>query len=221
MFTKSLLLGVGLAALALGEPIPQAAQTTFNSAALSLELASISSLEQITSIYSDLPTLPSSIESVLATAIPISLATDSDFACQLVTAAPAWYNSLPPDVKSALTSYESALVSWSKEHSAALASLTSGLTAPTGPSAFSIGVCSNTGVAVTEPTGTTTGTTAKNTGTAAVAGSTGSGTATGTATSSGSAAAASSSKAAAPRATGTVAISFAGVVGVLGLIAAL
>jgi hypothetical protein len=111
-------------------------------------------------------------------------------------------------VKSALTSYESAIASWSKEHSAALASLTSGYTAPTGtPSGFSIGVCSNTGAAVVG----TTATTAKTTGTGTAAGATGTGTAAG----------ASSSKAAAPRATGAVAVSFAGVFGVLGLMAAL
>jgi hypothetical protein len=205
MFTKSLLLGLGLAALALGDPIPQAAATTsYNPAAISSEIASLSSYEaEFSSLYAGLPSLPASVQSVLATAFPTSLGTATDLACDIVTSQPAWYNSLPADVKSAFTSYESALASWSKAHSAQLASLTSGFSLPTGAASFSIGVCSNTGAAVA-------GTTTKNAG----AGS------TGTATSSGSASG-STSKGAAPRATGTVAVSFAGVVGVLGLMAAL
>jgi hypothetical protein len=207
MFTKTILLSAGLAALALAEPIPQGAPTStysYDPAAISSELASLSSLEAITSIFSDLPTLPSSIESVLATAVPTSVLTETN-PCAYVTDAPQWYNSLPASVKSALTSYESALVSWSKEHSAALASLTTGNPA-TGVPAY---VCTNTGAAVV---GGTTAATAKNTGTpTAGAGSTGSGSAAGS----------SSSKAAAPRATGAVAAGLAGAFGVLGLMAAL
>jgi len=90
-------------------------------------------------------------------------------------------------------------VSWEKEHSAALASLTTGQASYT--AAVPALVCTNTGAAGK----TTTASGAKNTG------STGTGTAAG----------ASSSKAAAPRVTGIVGVSFAGAVGVLGLMAAL
>jgi len=221
MFTKTLLLGAGLAALAFSEPIPQAAPTTtfggdsaattsFDESALSSELASLSSLEAFTTIFSDMPTFPSSLESVLETAIPTTYAT-ADLGCDIVTAAPDWYKNLPGDVKSALTSYESAWLSWSKEHSAALASLTSGFTVPAG-------VCTATGGAVVGGTTATAASSPKKTG-----GATGAGAgSTGTATSSGAAAGSTSSKAAAaPQQTGAVAVAFAGVVGVLGLMAAL
>ena len=220
MFAKALFLGVGLAALVNAEPIPQAAATTsYDPAALSSELASLSAQEvAFTSIFGDLPTLPPSVESVLATAVPSTFldSTATEIGCALITAVPDWYAHLPGDVKSALTSYESALVAWSKEHSAALASLegTAGSVTYTG-SPF---VCTN-GAAAPAGTGTTTagkttGTTPKSTGSAGAAGSP---------TSSGSVAASTSSKAGAvaPRATGAMAASFAGVVGVLGLMAAL
>jgi len=211
MFTKTLLLGAGLAALAFSEPIPQAAPTTtFDDSALSSELASLSSAEAFTTIFSDMPSLPLSVESVLETAIPTTYAT-ADLGCDLVTAMPDWYKSLPADVKSALTSYESAWISWSKEHSAALASLTSGYSFTVPPA-----VCT-TGAAVVGTTATA-GSTAKNTGTATGAGAKGSS----TATASGAAAGSSSSKAAAaPKQTGAVMVGFAGVAGVLGLMAAL
>ena len=207
MFTKALLLSASLAALVFSEPIPQAAATTENLAALeSSALASLVSLTTgipgVPSIYSDLPTLPASIESVLETAVPTSVLATED-PCGFVTDAPQWYNSLPANVKSALTSYESALVSWSKEHSAALASLNSGFT--TGTVATGTGatgtalVCTSTGAPAAGNTGTATG---------AGAGSTGS-------------VGSSSSKGAAPRATGAVAVGLSGVVGVLGLMVAL
>lgn len=210
MFTKTLLLSAGLAALVAADPIPQAASTTsYDLAAISSELASLTaSIDSIPSgatvpglpsIYSDFPTLPLSIESVLATAIPSGeVATQTD-PCAFVTDAPKWYNSLPASVKSALTSYESALVSWEKEHSKDL----------TGQASYTANVpalvCTATGAAGVK---TTAKSTAKNTGTA--------GGSTATSTGAGS----SPSKAAAPRATGAVAISFAGAMGVLGFMAA-
>jgi hypothetical protein len=123
--------------------------------------------------------------------------------CAFVTDAPQWYNSLPANVKSALTSYESALVSWSKEHSAALASLNSGFTTgtvATGPAL----VCTSTGKPAAGGKTTSSGAAA----TGAGAGSTGT-------------VGNSSSKGAAPRATGAVAVGLSGVVGVLGLMVAL
>ncbi|PMD40590.1 hypothetical protein L207DRAFT_528917 [Hyaloscypha variabilis F] len=210
MFTKSLLLGASIAALVIADPIPQAAPTTsFNPAALTSELASLTAslampsgglVPGLPSIYSDFPTLPASVESVLATAIPASfIATETD-PCALLTDAPQWYASLPASIKSAITSYDSAVVSWEKEHSAALASLTS--VATSGQASYTAAsvpalVCTNTAAAVA---GKTT-----------AAGSTATGTAVGS----------SSSKAAAPRATGAVAVGLAGAVGVLGLMAAL
>lgn len=214
MFTKALLLGASLATLVLSEPIPQAAATTENFAALeSSALASLASLTTglpgLPSIYSDLPSLPASIESVLETAVPTSVLTAED-PCSFVTDAPQWYNSLPANVKSALTSYESALISWSIEHSAALASLTSGFTTGTVGTAPAL-VCTNTGAPAAGGKTTSSGA-AQNTGTA-----TGAGAGAGSTGSVGS----SSSKGAAPRATGAVAVGLSGVVGVLGLMVAL
>jgi hypothetical protein len=125
-----------------------------------------------------------------------------------VTDAPQWYNSLPASVKSALTSYEEAVASWEKEHSAALASMNSGYSVSTGN--LPALVCTNTGAAVVGGKTTSSGA-AKNTATATGAGSTGTGSGVGS----------SSSKAAAPRATGAVAAGLGGVVGLLGLMAAL
>lgn len=203
MFTRSILFGASLAALAAADPIPQAATTSFDPAALSSELASLTAslgslpsgvIPGLPSFYSDFPTLPASIESVLATAVPSSvIATETD-PCAFVTDAPQWYNALPASVKSALTSYESALVSWDKAHSKELASL-AGTASYTG--SVPALVCTNTGAAVVAKT--TASSTAKNTGTAG----------------------SSTSNNAAPHATGAVVIGFAGAVGVLGLMAAL
>jgi len=198
MFTKSLLFGASLAALAAADPIPQAVPTSFDPAALSSELASLTAslgslpsgvIPGLPSFYSDFPTLPASIESVLATAVPSSvLATETD-PCALVT----WYSPLPASVKSALTSYESALASWDKAHSKELASL-AGTASYTGTAPAL--VCTNTGAAAATATASST---AKNTGGAG----------------------GSTANAAAPHATGAVAIGLAGAVGVLGLMAAL
>jgi len=214
MFAKTILLGVSLVALVAAEPIPQAAApTSYDPAALSSQLASLAAF---TSIFSDLPTLPASVESVLETAVPSSYLTGTatNIGCALITAIPDWYAHLPADVKSALTSYESAILAWSKEHSAALASLEG--TATKGGYTGSPFICTNGGAApastgTTTAAGKTTVTTAKGTDAA------------GSPTSGGSAAGTSSSKAGAvaPRATGAMAASFAGVVGVLGLMAAL
>merc|ERR1711964_908090 len=67
-------------------------------------------------LLSDLPTLPASVQSVLATAVPESELTRTDLAC-IATATPDWYNDLPSDAKSAISSYETALSSWYSEHS--------------------------------------------------------------------------------------------------------
>jgi hypothetical protein len=105
MFSKALLLTI-LAAIALGDPQPNS-QTViappFN-----------------TAILSDLPTFPSSIASVLITAIPSSVLAKSDYACELATATPSWFTTLPGDVQSALSSYEFALQSWYEVHSSEL-----------------------------------------------------------------------------------------------------
>ncbi|PMD18301.1 hypothetical protein NA56DRAFT_648062 [Hyaloscypha hepaticicola] len=209
MFAKALLLSASLAVLVFSEPIPQAAATTQNLAALeSSALASLTTgIPGLPSIYSDLPTLPASIESVLATAVPNSVVATED-PCAFVTDAPQWYNSLPANVKSALTSYESAIISWSKEHSAALASLNSGFTTgtvATGPAL----VCTSTGAPAAGGKTTASGA-AENTGTATGAGAGSTGTV-----------GSSSSKGAAPRATGAVAVGLSGVIGVLGLMVAL
>jgi hypothetical protein len=212
---------LGLVAAAVAEPIPQAAQTTsFAAAATSFdsfptaintaaESSLLSDLAILESILSEAPTLPVSVESVLATAIPTSILTESDFACQLVTATPDWYNDLPAGVKSALTSYASAAESWYSVHSAQFASLEAGLT-QSGAVTYQTPIAC-TGAAAggaTAPVSTPT--------------ATGAGSGSGSGSSSGSGTAASSSKSSAGAApTGAVTLGAAGVVGMLGLLAVL
>jgi hypothetical protein len=227
MFSKTFLL-LNLVALTLAEPIPQAAATTSFSyafptgsysyslpASLESQLSQASVLE---SIFSGAPTLPASIESAFVAAIPttVTYATNQVVNCELVTSAPEWYQSLPANVKSAITSYDSAILSWYEAHSAEIASAEGTLS---GTSTFTVPSCGATITLAT--TGATTGKVTTTTG----AGATGTGSTTaktGSSTANGSAASASStSKGAAPRATGAVALSAAGLAGVLGLMAAL
>jgi hypothetical protein len=221
MFSKSIIL-LGVAAFSLAEPIPQAD--------VSSELASAASV--LASVLSGAPTLPSFVESVLKTAIPLS-AFPTGTGCQTTT--PAWYYSLPANVKSALSSHDLAFESWYLEHTSVFAG-DSAVTLP-----FNICADAAPGTAFASETGasalpTVTGTTptetetlatsiGKTTSLAATESKTGSGTsATGTAgssTSAGSAGSSSSSKAAAPHATGAIGASLAGLVGVFGLMLAL
>ena len=230
---------LGLAALALADPIPQAAVTTdvgsspseiSGLASMSNALVSLSSLN---SVFAGAPTLDPSAESVLLTAIPTGIYTGQE--CQTTT--PAWYYSLPADVKSAISSYDIAFASWYAIHSTELNGMTA--TLPDNICAGTIFI-SGSGDSTTLATGTASAGHATATGGATATGSatkgaTGTGTAasgtakaTGTATGSETAAtgtsgsaSSSSSKAAAPRATGAVGVTLAGVVGVFGLMVAL
>ena len=207
MFSKSVLL-LGLAALGLTEPIPQAAATDLGSspssfsAALASASAEATSLTAIESEFSGMPTVPPSVLSVLATAIPTGVYTGQ--LCDTTT--PAWYYSLPADVKSAISSYDSAFASWYAIHSTDFG--------PDQTASLPDNICAGTVFlthtgAATMPTGT---------GTLVTATKTGSGTA---ATGSSGSAGSSSSKAAAPRATGAIGASVAGLVGTLGIMIAL
>lgn len=232
MFTTTILLTL-LASLttAIPNPNPQAAATTdlgssptsfsiptdLGGAASSFSYDSASEASLLSqesaylTLFSGIPTLPASVESVLATAVPVSEL--STYQCE--TELPAWYSSLPADVKSALTSYEVAVESWLKVHSSDLAQFTSGITGvPTVP------VC--TGGAV-QGGSVSKGSTAKSTNAASTPKASGSGSGAGASGSSAGAASASGSKAAAAMAkpTGALAIGAAGVAGVLGLLVAL
>lgn len=243
MYTKTFLL-FSLAGAALAEPIPQAdpnssddfgaaatsgfgAVPSFDSASLSSELASVTAA---LSIYSDLPTLPASIASFFATA-----ATDTSGLDPCATTEPGWLKSLPESVKSAFTSYESALESWYSEHSTDLpttSSYTGSLPSYTASSytglipTYTGNACSS--VAQTRATPTKTGTPAATDGAtgASTGASTGSGGETTAAPASstaakGSAASGTSSHGSAARPTGAIAAGFAGLVGMVGLMVAL
>jgi hypothetical protein len=207
MFCKSIII-LGLAALVLAEPIPQAAATTDQgsspsalSAALASESAAAASIE---SAFSGMPTLPSSVLSVLVTAIPTGVYTGQQ--CQTTT--PAWYYSLPADVKSAISSYDDAFASWYKIHSTDFG--------PDQTATLPANICAGT-VFLTQ-----TGAATLPTATGALPTVTGKVSATATGKSaSASAGSSSSSKAAAPRATGTIGASVAGLVGVFGFMLAL
>ncbi|KAH9219716.1 hypothetical protein DL95DRAFT_383919 [Leptodontidium sp. 2 PMI_412] len=211
MFAKSVLLA-SFAVMALADPIPAPvpqATTDLGSfptddlsslldAATSLGTDYSSLLGDATAALgalSDMPTLPASVQSVLATAIPASELTRTDVQC-IATSTPGWYKSLPNDAKSAISSYETALASWYSEHSSELA-LSTDIPAPCQAAA--------TGGATPTSNGdsTTTASGAKSTSTAA-----------------GTAAGAGTSTAAAPRAT-AMAASIAGLAGILGVMVAL
>jgi hypothetical protein len=121
MFTKPVLT-VLLAAYSLADPIP-APQGGSEQSSLDAALASASSFMNI---FSDAPTLPASVASVIATAIPTTIQA-SAVGCEIATSTPGWYKSLPADVKSAFSSYQSAAESWYSVHSSQLGDATSGL----------------------------------------------------------------------------------------------
>jgi len=191
MHAKQLILFSLTAVVALAEPVAnrmerrQYSSVDYNSvlAAASSEMAMLSGM----------PTLPASVESVLETAIPTSILTNPAAECSALNGEPDWYKSLPGDVKSALTSYESALSSWAKDHSL----LSTGTIAATG-----LAGCGATGAATAAATAT--GTTAKGTQASATA-----------------AGAQATGTNAAARPTGAVAAGLAGAVGLLGLVIAL
>jgi len=152
VFSKSILL-LSVAALVLPEPIPQAD--------VSSELASAVSV--LASVLSGAPTLPSFVESVLKTVILLS-AFPTGTGCQTTT--PAWYYSLPADVKSALSSHDLAFESWYLEHTSVFAG-DSAMTLP-----FNICADAAPGTAYASETGasalpTVTGATPTETGTLA------------------------------------------------------
>lgn len=191
MHAKQLILFSLTAVAALAEPVAnrmerrQYSSVDYNSilAAASSEMAMLSGM----------PTLPASVESVLETAIPTSILTNPAAECSALNGKePDWYKSLPGDVKSALTSYESALSSWAKDHPFSTGTV-AGTVAATGLTG-----CGATGAAAAAATGTG-GTQASATAAGAQA--------TGTN--------------AAARPTGAVAAGLAGAVGLLGLVIAL
>jgi hypothetical protein len=140
MLVKSSFL-FSVTAVALADPLPQSGAvtsgygdltsglssypTSYNPSTAISELASLSSLD---SLLDSMPTLPWDIESVLATAIiPASATTQSDFGCEVLTATPAWFKSLPASAQTGLISYESAAASWYSANSAALATFSSNI----------------------------------------------------------------------------------------------
>ncbi|KAE8454303.1 hypothetical protein EG329_005228 [Mollisiaceae sp. DMI_Dod_QoI] len=225
MFTKNIII-LSLTAFAIADPVPRPApQATTDSLsasfptsdlALSSELASLSSLE---AVYSGMPSLPASVQSYLLTAVPTSEASLTD-GCDYAATTPGWLATAPAYVKSALTSYDSAIVSWYSAHSTAFAGDTSSYTA-TYSTYLPTGTCGG-GVASTGSAKTSGKASTKTTGTAPTASATVSkaGNSSSTATGTGTAASSTGSSAAAPR-NGAVVLSFAGMFGVLGFIAAL
>ncbi|KAH7348508.1 hypothetical protein BKA65DRAFT_500736 [Rhexocercosporidium sp. MPI-PUGE-AT-0058] len=217
MFAKSVILA-SFVVMALADPIPAPvpqATTDLGSFAtddLNSLLAAASSLAgtDYSSILgdataalgalSDLPTLPASVQSVLATAVPESELTRTDIQC-IATSTPAWYKNLPQDAKSALSSYETALASWYSVHSSDLG-VSTDLPAP----------CQ---AAVTGGASPTTTASRKGGST-----STSSGAGAASSTPAGTAAGAGTSTAAAPRAT-AMAAGIAGLAGMLGVMVAL
>ncbi len=159
-----------------------------------------------------MPTIPASIVSVLATAVPTEELTQTDIAC-IATSTPGWYKSLPADVKSALSSYETAFGSWYSIHSSQL-----GLSGATDlPAPCSAGTTAAAATKTGTSTGATkTGSSSDSTAISSSASRASSSTASGTATG-----ATQTPGAAAPRATGAVAASFAAIVGALGVMAVL
>lgn len=154
---------------------------------------------------SGLPTLPASIQSVLATAVPISDLTKTELACEPTAA--SWYNDLPNDVKSALTSYGSALQTWASANIGNIATNTN--------YNYNIPVCTGSAAVTKTGTGSTTQT-GTGTTTRATTGAGGAATSAG-----GNAVSTTNSPAAAPRATGAIMGTVAGIVGIFGVMVAL
>ncbi|KAG9238258.1 hypothetical protein BJ875DRAFT_480502 [Amylocarpus encephaloides] len=193
MFTKSLLIAL-LAAHSLADPVPAPAPQA-GDAQSSLD-AAVASATSLLNILSDIPTLPLSVASVLATAVPTGVQV-SAVGCEIATATPGWYQSLPADVRSAFSSYQSAAQSWYSAHSSDLGVVSTGVALPVAP-------CMATG-----------------TGSAAAGAGAGAGAGAATSAAGSGGAASDTSKGAAPRPTGAVVASLAGAVGVLGLMVAL
>ncbi|KAF2403809.1 hypothetical protein EJ06DRAFT_554043 [Trichodelitschia bisporula] len=195
MLSNILVLALAATA-AIAEPIQKRQDFTMSDLDTASLLSAASALQAITS---DMPTLPSSALSVLATAIPQSVLTNADYGCELLTSTPGWFKSLPADVKSALTSYELAAVSWADKHSSELNQFTSGLSLPSVCTAATNGAKTGKASAAQTGTGAGTGTQsgAKATGTVGAAQQSGNG--------------------AAARPTGLIAAGMAGAAGVLGL----
>lgn len=172
MLVKSSFL-FSVAAIALADPLPQSGAatsgsgdltsglssnpTSYNPSAASSEYASYSVLE---SLIDSMPTLPSDLESVLATAtIPISVATQSGFGCEILTATPDWFKSLPASAQTEFVSYESAAASWYSANSAALATFTANIS-------LEAGFCTNAAAVQTSTSSGTAAASAKSTGAA-------------------------------------------------------
>jgi len=192
MHAKQLILFSLTAVVALAEPVANHMERRQYSSADYNSLLAAASSEM--AMLSGMPTLPASVESVLATAIPTSILTNPEAECSALNGKePDWYKSLPGNVKSALTSYESALSSWAKDHTF----LSTGTIAATGLTG-----CGATSAAAAAATAT--GTTAK-----------------GTQTSTAATGAQATGTNAAAKPTGAVTAGLVGAVGLLGLAIAL
>ncbi|KAL2064283.1 hypothetical protein VTL71DRAFT_4777 [Oculimacula yallundae] len=215
MFAKSFLVA-SFAVLALADPVPAPQVSSIAPDELSSLLDAATSLvgtdyssllNDATSVLgalSGIPTLPASIQSILATAVPESELTRTDLQC-IVTETPSWYSNLPNNAKSAISSYETALSSWYVENSSRLGELGTDVPAPC-PAATAAG-------------GSPTSSASRN-GASTTASPSRTGSASPSSASAGSVAATGSSTAAAPRAT-AMAASIAGLVGMFGVMAAL
>jgi hypothetical protein len=70
-----------------------------------------------------MPTLPASLEAVIATAVPASVLSGAlANPCEL-TGTPAWVKSLPTDVQSPLLAYESSVLAWYSANSATVSGM--------------------------------------------------------------------------------------------------
>lgn len=233
MFNKNIIV-LSFAACVLADPVPRPApeiQSDVTTAPFPSDNSALSSyLASLTAQFSGMPTLPASVESYLESAaatVSVEQLTDE---CALPTSIPDYIATAPGYVKSALSSYDSALESWYSEHSTGFS-----LPSVTGTYTYTpTGTCGGGAVGTTKTaasgkaTPTTGGSTATGKGSTAAGGSTGTGTGTGgatkasnsAATSTGTAAASTGTSVAAPR-NGGVLLSFAGVFGVLGFMAVL
>jgi len=215
----------------LADPIPQAAASTTGlgsfpsdlgssptdsgsspseAAAESSLLASISSLQ---ALESSMPILAPFAESAIISAIPSTYLTGTE--CETTT--PGWYYSLPADVKSALSSYDSAFLTWYAAHSTDFGFTTASLPGNVcGGTVFASGTADASTTKETAPA-SKGGHATVTSGAPATTPAGGSATA-GSGTSGPSS---STSKAAAAQVTGFVGASLVGIAGVFGLMVAL
>lgn len=236
MLCMNLLFLSGLAATVIGEPIPQSDDNPFSALGDDLfgdmddPFADLGDLGDLGSLlptgltlptgnpFSDMPMLPSSIQSVLMTAAPTNAIEDP---CTM-TAIPDWYKKLPADVKSGLSSYEIALQSWYEAHPGIFGSAT-----VTDPGVA--GICTtsagappkNTGGSDSTPTTEAGGSGSTNTPNAGGNDPTPTQDDGGSESTPTEDAISSSSTNAAPRPTGALAASLAGAVGMFGVMIAL